>query len=91
MVNHIFMYGLVFPLIFICCFAEEDFAVKETPAEKSKEKKAIKRIRKVQKLPQLPNDSRPGKILLFSNKLCLGPLFNSVQLSFLLFKLGVTP
>ncbi|XP_062990482.1 centrosome-associated protein 350 isoform X3 [Elgaria multicarinata webbii] len=41
--------------------AEEDLAVKETPAEKTKERKAIRTVRKIQKVTQLPNpDSRPG-------------------------------
>ncbi|XP_042318196.1 centrosome-associated protein 350 isoform X2 [Sceloporus undulatus] len=42
---------------------EEDLAVKETPAEKSKERKTTKPVRKIQKVIQLPNpDSKPGGI-----------------------------
>ncbi|XP_061490227.1 centrosome-associated protein 350 isoform X2 [Rhineura floridana] len=41
--------------------AEEDLAVKETPDEKKKEKKAIRPVRKIQKVTQLSSpDSKPG-------------------------------
>ncbi|XP_054835555.1 centrosome-associated protein 350 isoform X2 [Eublepharis macularius] len=42
---------------------EEDSAVKDIPAEKSKERKVTKTVRKVQKVTELPGpDSKPGNI-----------------------------
>ncbi|XP_060088593.1 centrosome-associated protein 350 [Heteronotia binoei] len=42
---------------------EDDSAVKDIPAEKSKERKATKTVRKVQKVTELPGvDSKPGSM-----------------------------